>query len=541
MSALAIQTGLLAAATTPISHNTSGDAGSSAAFADALTGFDKSGPGEKSPKSHPSDMKDAPSSDAAANVQSSGTDAPNPTQALAAALAALASSAGQGAYASYEGGTDPKAQGASGNSGPRVRLPLGPLAICAPPASATSTLLSTIETTGVDAMPAVFDLTGAVPLQRQLSADPTLGFQSLQARTHLAVADALPIRVRSPTLVGATVSGAPPASQPPLIYDNASLSSVAGDLNDPTASTTVESTRAGNQNWKFAANSGTWTQTPTADMTSAAISSRDSLRATIAPSSSRSPASVAGASHSHELNPGRQTESSATNWTDQDPSAAGGRGEQRSSGAVARGASDSARTEGAPPLAAEPTSGAIADLSTNGSTAPVSLSVGQLPDFVADQASEMSAEVASSRASHPASMTKAPQAVKELDIELNPGDLGAVKLQMRLANGKLSVVISVENPKTLAAIEGERDSIASRLGGSQQELEDLTIRRQLDFAQGSQPKSSDGNSNRDSDQSNAQSRQGGDRGAGGEARNNDSSGSAAPRNGSSRSFNDLLV
>ena len=138
-------------------------------------------------------------------------------------------------------------------------------------------------------------------------------------------------------------------------------------------------------------------------------------------------------------------------------------------------------------------------------------------------------------------MTKAPQAVKELDIELNPGDLGAVKLQMRLANGKLSVVISVENPKTLAAIEGERDSIASRLGGSQQELEDLTIRRQLDFAQGSQPKSSDGNSNRDSDQSNAQSRQGGDRGAGGEARNNDSSGSAAPRNGSSRSFNDLLV
>jgi hypothetical protein len=112
---------------------------------------------------------------------------------------------------------------------------------------------------------------------------------------------------------------------------------------------------------------------------------------------------------------------------------------------------------------------------------------------------------------------------------------------MRLANGKLSVVISVANPKTLATIEGERDAIAGRLGGNQQELEDLTIRRQLDFAQGSNGKAGEDSSNKDSGQSNAQSGQSDSRRADGGSGRDSATSKATVAGHGGGAFTDFLV
>jgi chemotaxis protein MotD len=65
--------------------------------------------------------------------------------------------------------------------------------------------------------------------------------------------------------------------------------------------------------------------------------------------------------------------------------------------------------------------------------------------------------------------------VKELEISLDPANLGAVSVKMRLANGKLSIVIGVSNSSTLAAIENERGAIAARLGSTEHPLENLVI------------------------------------------------------------------
>jgi len=46
---------------------------------------------------------------------------------------------------------------------------------------------------------------------------------------------------------------------------------------------------------------------------------------------------------------------------------------------------------------------------------------------------------------------------------------------MRLANGKLSIVVGVAKASTLSAIEGERDAIAARLGAGGSTLDSLVI------------------------------------------------------------------
>ncbi len=113
---------------------------------------------------------------------------------------------------------------------------------------------------------------------------------------------------------------------------------------------------------------------------------------------------------------------------------------------------------------------AAADLAATG-TAPIAVS--QLADRLASAASDMA-----SSATPPASAAGAgtAQAVKELQIDLDPADLGAVSVTMRLAGGKLSIVMEVATPSTLKAIEGERDAIAERLGLTSQSLEALIIK-----------------------------------------------------------------
>jgi len=101
-----------------------------------------------------------------------------------------------------------------------------------------------------------------------------------------------------------------------------------------------------------------------------------------------------------------------------------------------------------------------------------SIPLSSLADFVADQASSLTSPRPTSA---PTPITQAPQAVKELEISLDPANLGALSVKMRLANGKLSIVIGVSSSSTLSAIESERDAITARLGSTQQPLENLVI------------------------------------------------------------------
>jgi len=105
------------------------------------------------------------------------------------------------------------------------------------------------------------------------------------------------------------------------------------------------------------------------------------------------------------------------------------------------------------------------------------MAVGKLAAALASQAAGLSPQTATSALSAPgtASVSGA-QPVKELEIQLDPADLGAVSVKMRLSDGKLSVVMQVSKPSTLTAVEGERDAIAKRLGVSGQSLESLVIR-----------------------------------------------------------------
>ncbi len=99
----------------------------------------------------------------------------------------------------------------------------------------------------------------------------------------------------------------------------------------------------------------------------------------------------------------------------------------------------------------------------------------QLAERLATQASELTTKAAPSDSTAATGVGTA-QAVKELQIDLDPADLGAVSVKMRLAGGKLSVVMEVATPSTLTAIENERDAIAGRLGSTAQPLESLIIK-----------------------------------------------------------------
>ena len=115
---------------------------------------------------------------------------------------------------------------------------------------------------------------------------------------------------------------------------------------------------------------------------------------------------------------------------------------------------------------------------TNGAVVSLGpITVAQLADTLATQASGLGSQAtsAASAAAGTASVSAA-QPMKELEIQLDPADLGAVSVKMRLSDGKLSVVMEVSKPSTLKAVEGDRAVIADRLGSSVQSLESLVIK-----------------------------------------------------------------
>jgi flagellar hook-length control protein FliK len=114
-------------------------------------------------------------------------------------------------------------------------------------------------------------------------------------------------------------------------------------------------------------------------------------------------------------------------------------------------------------------------VSTTISLGPVSL--GRLAETLASQATGLVSQAAASASARAGSASVAgSQPVKELEIRLDPADLGAMSVKMRLSDGKLSVVMEVSKPSTLKAVESDRDSIAQRLGLSVQSLESLIIK-----------------------------------------------------------------
>ena len=103
---------------------------------------------------------------------------------------------------------------------------------------------------------------------------------------------------------------------------------------------------------------------------------------------------------------------------------------------------------------------AASDLAGGFSTA---VSLDQLPAVIADAADALSAAAQSESGSTAASASTA-QPIKELQINLAPAELGSLQVTMRLADGKLSIVVEVAKTSTLQAIAGDRDAIAARLG-----------------------------------------------------------------------------
>jgi hypothetical protein len=118
---------------------------------------------------------------------------------------------------------------------------------------------------------------------------------------------------------------------------------------------------------------------------------------------------------------------------------------------------------------------AASDSVVAGLTDPLAgaITLAQLPDALADAADELSAAVSATTV--PGASPASAQPVKELQLDLQPGELGSVQVTMRLANGKLSIVVGVAKASTLSAIEGERDAIAARLGADGSTLDSLVV------------------------------------------------------------------
>jgi hypothetical protein len=305
----------------------------------------------------------------------------------------------------------------------------------APATAATAPLGSALAAAAGALDAQSWDASGKTPLKSLLQADPSLGMREFQMKTYLAPTGATPARS------GATALAAGAAWNP------LSLAPSAKSQESAAVASAAEGAEA--------AASG-------AAKSTGAASGR-AQRAETAP---RAAAPRDGSAPDSHAVPVRASDGpSAVSAT----SSAGG-GARRDGDAAAK-SSDAAA--------------AVATTASGSASATPSLTVplATLPAFIADQAqafvsSASDSGSASTSASAAAATPKAAQAVKELNITLDPADLGQMTLKLRLADGKLSVTIGVVNPSTLTSIEDDRALIAARLGGADQALGDLVIQRQ---------------------------------------------------------------
>ena len=388
--------------------------------------------------------------------------------------------------------------------------------------SALATVAGALDGSGPGA---AWDSSGKTPLKALLQADPTLGLSDFQMKTHLGAVGATPAR----------------AGSNPLGI-NATWGSISAD---PLAKATDSSGAAAPNPAKTATTGASPLPTPPSAPAAAAAAGSEAPPAAaldaFAPSlaaAPRAPAAAASPSPSSRANV--QTRASTH-----------GSPARSSHGAAPTPIAFASAASAVAPSAASADVGARRDEAAGGSSAAnaatngvpmtadaaatptLTVPLALLPAFIAEQVDALAADAPSATDSAaPAAQAKAAQAVKELNIALDPADLGQMTLKLRLAGGKLSVTIDVANPQTLAAIEGDRALIASRILSGDQTLDDLVIQRQAPTASTPETVSAHASSrDRDSSSSDPQS-QSGDSGH---------PQGAPPRRGGGGAFSDLLV
>jgi hypothetical protein len=138
----------------------------------------------------------------------------------------------------------------------------------------------------------------------------------------------------------------------------------------------------------------------------------------------------------------------------------------------AAGKQDRRGAESGEPLVDRSALAANVAAATAGTIGTAPIEIDQLPDVIANQAQALITQSASPATTSAASVNP----VKELDVSLNPADLGSLTVKMRIANGNLSVVIETEKSSTAKMIESERQAIVDRLGSASQPIASVVIK-----------------------------------------------------------------
>ena len=402
----------------PSAQTASAASGGEASFAAVLHGLDTPDVQAKikGPKGSPAQARD---SIANSSEDAMGTAAPSPS--IEAALAALG-------YPAPALSTAAEVSAPKGAAAPVAIAPALSGSVLPP-----SALAEPVEAASPPNAPFV---------------DPTLGLQTLRSRTHLAVA----VSARAPQ--AAPLVGAPPAAAE--IADAAQPKPLNLSNSQTQVAQSVEAS-PGNGIGALGSAAGAYAVSPRA---------KESLttRSAAVPRTRGAPASQPGFTGARGVataGPGSPSESNAVSQTSGESAQSSRDGSKSGGDGASIAASDVTL---APPNAA---AGA-------GMAGPAPLGVNQLADFIATEAASLTAESASTPGAQP-STNSAPQSVTEMEIALDPADLGAVSIRMRYANGKLTVVIGAANASTRQAIESDREAIAERLTSPQHPLEALII------------------------------------------------------------------
>jgi flagellar hook-length control protein FliK len=304
------------------------------------------------------------------------------------------------------------------------------------------------------------DPADAAPLEYLLTGDPVLGLQGVRTRTHHALVDSVPAAAKLyPSGAASASTSAPrttPATSAPEAWggDSRQAQQALSALPTLQAQNGISSL-AGTTEASVAAS-----PLARADLrndASAAPGTRPSARLTPAPSSPdpkiAQNRATSAARPLEKTNAVPRTPGQSPEHLDGETGAVGG---------------------GAFPAASDVTLATSSAALAMG-TAAVPIPINQLADFVATEAASLSAEIPPATTQQ-SSASSAPQVIKELSVALDPADLGAVSIKMRLANGKLTVVIGAANASTRQAIESDRQAIVDRLASGQQILEALIVR-----------------------------------------------------------------
>ena len=140
--------------------------------------------------------------------------------------------------------------------------------------------------------------------------------------------------------------------------------------------------------------------------------------------------------------------------------------------------------ENVPPASNAAEKSQILDTMTSGGITPILSSNGGalsfLVEFEGETASSLDQTDQVSKSDGSAVVSPPPNArgdgVRELDVRLDPLDLGPMSVKLKLSGSDLSVIIEVPNQKMLSAIECERHTIIDRINSADHQVSSLVLR-----------------------------------------------------------------